>query len=149
MRKLTKLTRLSPAEILLLLRSSAWIIATRVALRLLPFDTIRKMMAKWGKTRKLDALSSASKKVEEIIWAVELTSRYLLRQRPCLTKALVGQMMLSQQGFATVLRIGVARNPDGTLQAHAWLEREGEIMIGYLHNMQQFTPLPPLVLDEA
>ncbi len=149
MRKLTKLMRLSPAKILLLLRSSAWIIVTRVALKLLPFDTVRKTMAKRGKTQKLTAISSASKKVDEIIWAVEVSSRYLLRQRPCLTKALVAQMMLSQQGFATLLRIGVARNPDGSLQAHAWLEHEGEIMIGYLHSMQQFTPLPPLVLDEA
>lgn len=149
MQKLTRLAQFTPTEILLLLKSSIWIIATRIALGLLPFKTVRTRMAKWGKSHNLDELSSANNRVEKIIWAVELSSRYLLPQSPCLTKALVAQMMLSQQGYATLLRIGVARNPDGTLQAHAWLEREGEIMVGYLHNMQQFTPLPPLVLDEA
>jgi hypothetical protein len=82
--------------------------------------------------------------IQRILWAVGVTSHYLLRERPCLTKALVAQMLLSRKGYQTTLRIGVAHSSTRSLQAHAWLERNGEIVVGQLRDLGRFTPLPPL-----
>jgi len=57
--------------------------------------------------------------------------RRLLPERPCLTQALVLQYLLLRRGDdAAELHIGVAKGEDGTLQAHAWVERGGRVLIG-------------------
>jgi hypothetical protein len=38
--------------------------------------------------------------------------------------------MLRQYGFDSALMIGVAKSPEGSLAAHAWLESAGRIVIG-------------------
>jgi hypothetical protein len=42
------------------------------------------------------------------------------------------------------LRIGVAKGEAGKLEAHAWVESQGRIVIGGLRDLPYFTPLPPL-----
>jgi hypothetical protein len=48
----------------------------------------------------------------------------------CLVQALAAKALLSRAGYPTLIRIGVAASEDGKLRAHAWLERDGEIVIG-------------------
>ena len=45
-----------------------------------------------------------------IVAAVEAMSRRLLGDKPCLTQALVAQRLLREDGFDSVLRIGVAKD---------------------------------------
>jgi hypothetical protein len=67
----------------------------------------------------------------EIAWAIEVSSRFV-PQATCLVKALAGQAMLAVSGRPSRLLIGVApgRRAGQTLDAHAWLEWDGEILIG-------------------
>ncbi|WP_251979821.1 lasso peptide biosynthesis B2 protein [Salinibacter ruber] len=52
-------------------------------------------------------------------------------QRPCLTQALVLQYLLLRRGDdAAELHIGVRKDEDTGLQAHAWVERSGQVLIG-------------------
>jgi hypothetical protein len=53
-------------------------------------------------------------------------------------------LLLSRHSYPTTLRLGVARSPEGRLEAHAWLEHEGDIVIGNLPYLERFTPLPSL-----
>ncbi len=69
------------------------------------------------------------KKVEHIVWAVRTTGHHLFPDRPCLPTALTARALLGVLGASTDLEIGVQRE-DGTLQAHAWLERRGDVLIG-------------------
>jgi hypothetical protein len=40
------------------------------------------------------------------------------------------QVLLARTGCQSRLRIGVTRNPKGTFIAHAWLEKDGVILVG-------------------
>ena len=63
-------------------------------------------------------------------WAAHAVGQRLLPERPCLTQALVLQYLLLRRGDdAAELHIGVTKK-DKTLQAHAWVERNGRVLIG-------------------
>jgi hypothetical protein len=51
---------------------------------------------------------------------------------------------MTRHGFSPQLRIGVAKGETGKLEAHAWIESQGKIVIGYLKDLSRFTPLPSL-----
>jgi hypothetical protein len=79
---------------------------------------------------------------------VEAVGRRLLGDKPCLTQALVAQRFLRQRGYDTTLRIGVAK--DGReLLAHAWLEREGRVIIGGGASPVRYKPLAPVHSEAA
>ncbi|WP_103027906.1 lasso peptide biosynthesis B2 protein [Salinibacter altiplanensis] len=64
-------------------------------------------------------------------WAAHAVGRRLLPERPCLTQALVLQYLLLRRGDdAAELHIGVTKDEDDTLQAHAWVKRKGHVLIG-------------------
>ena len=48
----------------------------------------------------------------------------------CLTQALVTKLWLARTGHHATVRIGVARSDGGELQAHAWVENSGTVVIG-------------------
>lgn len=64
-------------------------------------------------------------------WAAHAIGRRFLPERPCLTQALVLQYLLLRRGDdAAELHIGVTKDKEGALQAHAWVERKGRVLIG-------------------
>jgi hypothetical protein len=65
----------------------------------------------------------------------------------CLARALTTKTLMKQHGYTAELRIGVMRSQAGQLEAHAWIEYQGEVIIGQLHNLVEFTPLPSLRLN--
>jgi hypothetical protein len=75
-------------------------------------------------------------------------SRMLRGERVCLVRALAARWMLAALGHPSELRIGVAKAPGGKFSAHAWLESEGEIVIGGAE-AESFTALPPLTPDHS
>lgn len=48
----------------------------------------------------------------------------------CLPQALAARHMLRRRGLASTLILGLARKPDGALQAHAWLDAGGVHVTG-------------------
>jgi hypothetical protein len=84
-----------------------------------------------------------------ILWAVEAATHRILPDRPCLTKALTAYVLLARRGgSSTKLQIGVRRRSDGTLDAHAWLEREGKVIIGGNASPSTYSILTPRVEAE-
>ena len=63
------------------------------------------------------------------------------RRRRCLVEALVTEALLAAHRVPATLRLGVARR-QGTLEAHAWLECGGRIVIGRVPDLDRFVPLP-------
>lgn len=64
-------------------------------------------------------------------WAANAVGHRLLPNRPCLTQALVLQYLLLRRGDDRAeLHIGVAKGESGELLAHAWIERNGRVLIG-------------------
>ena len=47
-----------------------------------------------------------------------------------LFRSLAAHVLLSRHGHANRLRLGVARAADRRLEAHAWVESEGAVLLG-------------------
>jgi Transglutaminase-like superfamily len=142
MGKIVKFHRLSSREKCLLLNAAFLLVLTKLGLSLLSFQTLLRLHCKLTHkpTRGQDHDASSP---AELIWAVDTASRYIPRCA-CLARALTAQVLLRWYGQKGDLRIGVVKGEGGTLEAHAWLESEGRILIGALHDLARYTPLPQL-----
>lgn len=123
-RLLHRFISLPPSRRSLLVGSLVHVLAVRLALTLFPFARLRVAI------ERLRSRPSAAARVsaDELAWSVSAVSRYVPRAT-CLTQALALEALLRKQGYEAELRIGVARK-GGRFRAHAWLEREGKILIG-------------------
>lgn len=140
MSPLRKWLKLSPVERRLLLR--AWLLLgmIRVALWLLPFRVVYRLPA-----RTQSAAPRCS--IEQIGWAVAVAGVYL-PFATCLPQALTAHVLLRRNGHAADLKIGVARDDRGRLEAHAWVESTGRIVIGgSAGSLARYTPLPTVSLE--
>ncbi|BAZ43121.1 hypothetical protein NIES4102_01170 [Chondrocystis sp. NIES-4102] len=86
--------------------------------------------------------------IEKLIWAVNVSSRYMPGNVKCLARALTTEVLLSCNDYAANLKIGVAKENTGKLEAHAWVESQGRVLIGDLTDLDRYRilPLPPLDL---
>lgn len=142
MRRLGKFLGLSTTERLHLVEAALLLAVIRPGLRLLPFQTLRRLLERVGR------MSASSREVhyssaESVRRVVTTASRYLPASGACLTRALAVQTMLARRGRPALLRIGVARDEQGRLQAHAWVASEGKVVIGG-SEIDGYTPLPAL-----
>lgn len=79
--------------------------------------------------------------VATVVWGVKAAGRRLLGKNPCLTEALAVWSLLRQYGAESRIRIGVARE-GSELEAHAWVERDGEILVGGDESPSNYVPFP-------
>ena len=80
--------------------------------------------------------------VADICQAITIAAKFV-PGATCLTQALVGQILLGQAGHPVTLQIGVLRRPAGPLQAHAWLESAGQVILGNVPELSHMQPLRP------
>jgi hypothetical protein len=128
MTRLRKLLRLQSGEWWLLIKASLLLAAIRLGLILLPFQTLRRFLARMTEApveqQKADQFS-----VDKLAWAVTKVSRYVPKAT-CLTQALAAQVLMARRGHPAHLRVGFANGEEGRLQGHAWLESQGQIVVG-------------------
>lgn len=141
MRQLRKFLNLDFSDRLLLVVTFTLLAVIRLGLWLLPFSTWHRLWFYLMPAQlKLRLAQPAS--VGQVIWAVSVASHYMPGSVKCLARALVTQILLHRYGYPADLHIGVAKGEAGQLEAHAWVESQGEIVMGYLTNLSRFTPLP-------
>jgi hypothetical protein len=104
------------------------VLAIRIVLWMLPSATIVRIVRRFSDVRARGA-HSRRPPVECVTRAVEAVSRRI-PQATCLTQALSAQLLLRHLGYDSSLCLGVARDHRGEFRAHAWLEREGSVVIG-------------------
>jgi hypothetical protein len=143
MRKLRRFFALSGQQRWLLLKTLSLLATVRLGLWVLPFRIVLRLtetLRRKGLYR-LDTPSDSS--VSEVVWAVKAASRYVPKAT-CLTQSLTAYCLLGRLGHLAKLEIGVARGKEGTLDAHAWVEVDGETLIGSLPDLSRFSKFPPL-----
>lgn len=98
----------------------------------------RRMLERWQVTRNDRA-------------AAELAARAVLRaadhlplRTNCLDRAVALWWLLSARGVGSTLRIGVRKNDDATLAAHAWVEHDGSVLLD--ESAADFSPLDTPIL---
>jgi len=96
----------------------AGLIRFRIRLALLP---LRRLQRPSSKTPNLD-LTGAT--LDELRWAVLAAARRLPGTR-CLPRALALQALMARAGLPAQLCIGVAKDQNAALEAHAWVLHQG------------------------
>jgi Transglutaminase-like superfamily len=144
MKRLCKFLSLSPIEQRLLLQAALWLGLITLGLRVFSFQTIRRWLA--GMARGPVVLTHTQPSPEQVTWGVRVASRYI-PVATCLPQALAAQMLLKQKGYPAFLRVGIAKGEQGQLEAHAWVESYGQIIIGDLKNLGRYTQLPSLEVE--
>jgi hypothetical protein len=145
-RRLHKFLHLPPWDRRLLIKATMTVGAVRMGLWALPFRILRRIVS--TTTRAADEVQTADlTTINRVVWAVWTASRYV-PAATCLTQALATQVLLGRRKQPACLRVGVAKGEDGQLQAHAWVESDGVVIIGGSESeLGQYTPL--LTVDGA
>ncbi|HWE42951.1 MAG TPA: lasso peptide biosynthesis B2 protein, partial [Gemmatimonadaceae bacterium] len=121
---------------------AAFVLVTvvRAVLFALPSHVSLRLVRRLGGPARLQSRRSGPV-AAELAWAVEVASRFVPRAT-CLTQAVAAQLLLRHHGFESKLCLGVAKSANGEFTAHAWIEREGCVMIGGAESAA-FAKFPP------
>lgn len=141
MKWIHKVRALSWSERRLLAGAVLLLLGARAGLALFPFRTVLRFVD--TPRGDLHREPCDSVQVQQIVWAVRAAARRVLGPHSCLPQALVVQGLLVRAGCPVRLCIGVARKEEGAMQAHAWVEHEGEVLIGGAQAPKQYTRLRP------
>ncbi|MBW4608476.1 MAG: lasso peptide biosynthesis B2 protein [Hassallia sp. WJT32-NPBG1] len=126
----------------LLMMTLILLASIRIGLWLMPFRTVLKVLGKISQpSDRLQGTNPVS--VRKIAWAVNAVSPYVPGAK-CLARALAAQVLMNRHSLACEFRIGVAKVEGGKLEAHAWIEYQGLVVIGNLQDLSRFMPLPSL-----
>lgn len=118
-RSFARLLELSWQDRALLLEAFATVLYVRLALLAFSTERLRRWAGRPGR---------GMTPPDRIVWAVKVASRWTPGTK-CLGSALALQRLLSAQGIASELRIGVAKT-GALFAAHAWLVESGRVVIG-------------------
>jgi hypothetical protein len=120
MRVLAKFWGLPRKEKLLLAEATVFVAVSRAALWMRPKE--RAWMPLTFPMWTADGVTA-----DRIAWAVAVTAARI-PAASCLTQALAGREMLRRRGLESEIRVGVTLA--GGFRAHAWLIREGQVLLG-------------------
>jgi Transglutaminase-like superfamily len=133
MAAIRKFMRLRSDERKLLVRAGITLATFRAALWLLPWSAVLRMLE--NEPADFEGFT-----VDRLAWAVRNASRVVPRST-CLTQALALQYLLSRAGRLSSIHIGVAKERNGGFKAHAWVEHNGETILGSSGEVAQYSRL--------
>jgi hypothetical protein len=113
------------------------IIALRAGLLVLPFNVLRRFLNRWVSCRKETRVPFSTAQIVRAVTAVG--SR--LSGTSCLVEALAADAMLRRHGHSSRLKLGVRRGADATFGAHAWVECDGEVVVGTGWPLEEYSVL--------
>ena len=124
------------------LEAATLVVVARVALIVASVATVRRWIVfTVPPDRATDAPAAAmiATRIGVIVGAVARR----LPHTTCLVQAIVAESMLRRRGIQTSLMVGV-RDPNASaaLDAHAWLECAGAIVVGDAVNLREYTAFP-------
>ena len=134
-----KFLDLLPKERLIFAQAWWLFLLAELALRTIPFRHLIHFTQKTCVQGREKSIRELTPPVERLVWLVDRAGHYSLVNATCLKQALVLSWLLGRKGLITSLQIGVARHEDG-MTAHAWLEREGQVICGHT-GRHQYGPL--------
>jgi|ERR1044072_1022889 hypothetical protein len=141
MRRINRFLLLHADVKILLIKSWFLLAAIRLGLWILPFQKVRTLLVKNGRDSRFTKPPD-QKPILSVVWAITRASRYV-PSATCLTQALALIVLLNGFGHQAHLRIGVTKGMDGRLEAHAWVEMGGKILLGDQGDLSRFRVLSP------
>jgi hypothetical protein len=140
MLRLDQLRRRTWPERWLLVEALLWLGIMRTAMWLLSFKQITRLLGFSLGEHHLPPIASQLKTAHCIGWAVRATAPQAPWQSLCLAQALAAAAMLRRRRLSGSLYLGVAKDADGKVQAHAWLRCGDDILTGG-RSYKRFIPI--------
>ncbi len=120
------------------IRAFGAVVCARAALATLPFSTASRL---FDRSPSQVIYGAAAESAGTRIAREVRRASARVPGANCLVQALAARALLAREGIDSTMRIGVLRQKRGTIQAHAWVERDGRILVGA--RADTFTPLLP------
>jgi len=140
---LATMRSMSSQEWRALFRSLLLLPAVDISLRLRGYSATRSwLQGRLGKQGERLGISDDDQVALTVARAVDKAARRGPWPASCLRQALVLEHLLQKRGIATDLRIGVRRDEREKMAAHAWVERNGIVLIGGDEAATGHLPLP-------
>jgi len=112
--------------------------ASRLAILILPFRWIAPFLGRHMASSDENDKHGEKQTVISVARAILTMSRHLPWESKCLVQAISGKMMLGRRQIPSTLYLGVAKEENGDLNAHAWL-RAGDIILLGGGGLDRFT----------
>jgi len=75
---------------------------------------------------------------KKVAWAVNVMSRHTFWESKCLVQAITAKTMLKRRKIKSTIYLGVAKDENGKMIAHAWVKSCGIVLTG-ANEMKRFT----------
>jgi hypothetical protein len=134
--KLINFFRLESNEKLVFLQSLYWLWYFRVRLHHRPFNSLIQQ-ANNKSSQHLINSKSANLTVNRVAWFTNHASHYV-PGATCLVQALAGKVVFSIYGYEPTIVIGVKKDGPNDILSHAWLEYDGQTIIGNLEDIDHY-----------
>lgn len=146
MQSILRFVQLAPPERALFFRAYCLLTVIRLGLWVKSFNHLRKVLAQTSTFRQTVAEDPLSQRqfIVRIHWAINAACKFMPGSVKCLARALAMKTFLDWANCPAKLVIGVDKNSAAQLEAHAWVEYEGQVIMGQLDDLNRFKPLPNL-----
>ena len=92
----------------------------RAFILFMPFNKLRKRMGKVKEESPEEVDKNTYKEARDVSEVVGIVSRHTPWESKCLVQALTAQKLLKEKGISTTLYLGVRKDKDNNMLAHAW-----------------------------
>ncbi len=129
--------QLSTTDKFIVLESISGLFVSRILI-LLPFRWIAPSLGKYMHETPNEQHDHQRQLVRNLGYYIRLTSWYLPWNCKCLVQALAVNRMLKKRGIQNTVYLGVAKDDEKELIAHAWV-RSGDVFITGFRGKNKFT----------
>jgi hypothetical protein len=138
MSKFIKFIKLKQEHKLLLTEAFIMLGFSRFVLLTLKFKKIAPKLGGYMRQAPEEANALQITEAREVGWAVNVMSRHTSWESKCLVQAMAAKLMLSRRKLKSTLYLGMTKDENGKLMAHAWIKSCGLTLTGD-GNTEKFT----------
>jgi hypothetical protein len=102
-----------------------------------PIPAVRRRLAR---LRPVALACAGSVSERRVLWAIDTSARWHAATSTCLARALAADWLLGSVDAPLTIVIGVTRPGGGGMHAHAWVERDGCVILGGADARQAYLP---------
>jgi hypothetical protein len=129
-----------PTERRLVVEAALLLCVARAGLAWMPLASLRGWLVWFART---SGARDSKVRRQQIVRALATAGQRTPFRATCLIEALAAEAMLRRRGDDARFRLGVVRPSDNGLAAHAWVELDGEVIVGGLDTLASYAVLRP------
>ncbi|MBF0549397.1 MAG: lasso peptide biosynthesis B2 protein [Deltaproteobacteria bacterium] len=136
--RVRKFATWSRNEQFILIEASLFLGLARLAIMVLPFRRIAPYLGQHMAVSSEAIDQENLTELRSIARAIDTASRHLPWECKCLTQAMAARVMLRRRRIPCTLYLGLAKDQNRNLQAHAWV-RSGRLILTGRNGMEAYT----------